>query len=444
MVLYNEVNNHISYRTYRFDGGISKTVVYNASLHRYIILEGVASDLFAFLGKGDWNNLDYVLKSMDINKDEFLNFYEDLSKQGVFGECYKYYGIVDGVSDTGMFNEEVEIHNICETLAKNGKIFSFHLDITNHCNEKCKHCYHTFDKYGERKELSTKEVFQIIDDVYDLGVFRITLSGGEALLRPDIMDVLEYIHSKHMLLVLFTNGLLLDNNIIDVLAKNGCALVSLSIYGADAITHDSVTGIEGSFDRTIHAVRNLTGHGIFTELKCVVLKDNCNQLKDVKKLAESLECSLKLDFTLTGKVDGDMKPHKHSPDYSDYFRLVKEGLLRLPDCTIGKLSVSPCKAGIYGIYMDAYGDIFPCVSFRIYLGNHKDIAKALGSCALQKWKQVSLKDFYPCGKYDYCNFCLELCAGINMIENGDFLNCETTMCQKAKAMNEYYSNLVEA
>ena len=73
-MLYNEVNNHISYRTYRFDGGISKTVVYNASLHRYIILEGIASDLFAFLGKGDWNNLDYVLKSMDINKDEFLNF----------------------------------------------------------------------------------------------------------------------------------------------------------------------------------------------------------------------------------------------------------------------------------------------------------------------------------------------------------------------------------
>lgn len=444
MVLDNRINHHISYRTYCFDEGFSKTVIYNAYLRRYIILEDLASELFSLLIKGDLNNLAHVLQSMDVSNVEFLDFYEDLSEQGIFGESYQRSNITGSVPDTVMFNEEVELNNICEFLAKNGKIFSLHLDITNHCNERCKHCYHTFDKYGERKELSTKEIFSIIDDAYELGVFRITLSGGEALLRPDIMDVLEYIHSKHMMLVLFTNGLLLDNNIIDVLAKNGCALVSLSIYGADATTHDLITGVEGSFDRTVHAVRNLTGHGLFTELKCVVLKDNCNQLKEVKNIAESLQCSFKLDFTLTGKFDGDMEPHKFSPDYLDYFRLAKEGLLRLPNCTIGKLSVSPCKAGIYGIYIDAYGDIFPCVSFRLYLGNYKDIAKVMDSCVLQKWKQVSLKDFYPCGKHDYCNFCLELCAGINMIENGDFLNCETTMCQKAKAMNEYYSNLVEA
>src|SRR2546425_10851532 len=68
---------------------------------------------------------------------------------------------------------------------------SVQLDITYRCNERCVHCYLDHDDHGE---MTTAEIKHLLDEMAEAGVFILTLSGGEILLRKDFFEILEYAH----------------------------------------------------------------------------------------------------------------------------------------------------------------------------------------------------------------------------------------------------------
>ena len=66
---------------------------------------------------------------------------------------------------------------------------SVHLDITYRCNERCVHCYLDHDDHGE---MTTAEIKDVLNQLSDAGVFFLTLSGGEVLMRRDFFDIVEH------------------------------------------------------------------------------------------------------------------------------------------------------------------------------------------------------------------------------------------------------------
>lgn len=106
--------------------------------------------------------------------------------------------------------------------------FQVDFDITLECMYKCKHCnVDAGDKLSD--EMSTKEIFRVLDQLDMIGISDISLTGGEPLLRKDCMDIIKYAYDKPgVQLTLNTNGLLLNDDIINYLKEN-CPKINIAV-----------------------------------------------------------------------------------------------------------------------------------------------------------------------------------------------------------------------
>lgn len=141
--------------------------------------------------------------------------------------------------------------------------------ITSTCNLKCKHCYQHFEK--NKYIISKDKVIEIIDYACDHGCKQLILSGGEVFTRQDIYEILDYVFSKDLELILVTNGTLIDlEKIKNYIGKK--LLFQISIDG-DEKWHDERRG-KGNYSKTIDTIKKLKEYGF--KVKANVTLDNDN------------------------------------------------------------------------------------------------------------------------------------------------------------------------
>lgn len=439
-----EINKYTAYRTYSLKSG-EKTIIFNTSSRNYTFLEGLSAELFKMLCSESEKTVDKWCKSKDISENEKDEFCEQLINLGVFLNSEISQENVRKSFAAGKEQEEYssDLNNFIEELCDNGLFYSLHIDLTNRCNERCIHCYHPFDQYDYSRELSFEEIKELIDSAYDLGVFSIILSGGESLLRKDFFDIVKYISDKGLLITLFTNGMLLKEENVKKLSEYRISVVSISIYGDSALVHDSITSVKGSFEKTLEGIEQLKKYNIAFDLKCMVLAENADRLKQIRSFCETSNHGLKctLDFTLCGKLNGDCNVLEHKISTNK----LRNIFYSEPDYYIGNIenfnrtpNSYSCNAGRHGLYCSAEGKIYPCVSFRLYLCDFKEL-RQINSCeTLKSWQQTKISDFHGCFSHSYCKYCTEQCAGNNLIENNDYLNGETSYCDRAKIIAQWF------
>jgi len=172
--------------------------------------------------------------------------------------------------------------------------------LTEGCNLACRHCWLAprFDRDGTRYPTLPVELFEsAIREANPLGLKAVKLTGGEPLLHPQFVRLLEIVRREELDLTIETNGLLCTPAIAAEIAKSPNRFVSVSIDGADAATHDGVRGVPGSFDGAQQAVRNLVAAGIQPQVIMSVMRCNADQIEAVVRLAESLgAASLKFNI----------------------------------------------------------------------------------------------------------------------------------------------------
>ncbi|MGC9334272.1 MAG: SynChlorMet cassette radical SAM/SPASM protein ScmF [Anaerolineae bacterium] len=163
--------------------------------------------------------------------------------------------------------------------------------LTEGCNLACRHCWLApkFDAEGDRYAHLPVALFETaIREAKPLGLSGVKLTGGEPLLHPEFLDLLEIVRREDLKLVVETNGLLCTPEIAAEIAKSPRRFVSVSIDGVDAATHDWVRGVEGSFDAACDAVRHLAAAGIRPQVIFSVMRVNAEQAEAIVPLAEAL------------------------------------------------------------------------------------------------------------------------------------------------------------
>ena len=143
--------------------------------------------------------------------------------------------------------------------------------ITNRCNSRCRYC-NSYNIHSE--EMSTQEIFQMMDEFSTLGIKRIGFTGGEPLLREDIDVVISYAHEKGITTTLFSNGTLVPKKINKLKHLD---LLLMSLDGPPHI-HDSIRGTKGSFDQVLGAIRAAHDAGLPVWINSVITKDNVRHL----------------------------------------------------------------------------------------------------------------------------------------------------------------------
>ena len=150
-------------------------------------------------------------------------------------------------------------------------------NLVRRCNLTCKHCYSISADRDFPGELSTGEVFAVMDDLKAFGVPVLILSGGEPLLRPDIFEISRRAKALGFYVGLSSNGTLIDAHNIGAIAALGYDYVGISIDGMRE-THDRFRRRQGAFDASLHGIRLCREHGIKVGLRFTLTRDNAADL----------------------------------------------------------------------------------------------------------------------------------------------------------------------
>ncbi len=158
-------------------------------------------------------------------------------------------------------------------------------NVTRRCNLKCVHCYSHSDDCDYPNELSFEEGISLLDDLAEFGSPVVLFSGGEPLIRRDILDLITHAVSRSMRAVLSTNGTLITSAVATKLKEIGLSYVGISLDGLESV-HDAFRGIPGTFGRVMTAIRNCQEVGLKVGLRFTINRRNVNDIPGIFDLVE--------------------------------------------------------------------------------------------------------------------------------------------------------------
>jgi len=161
-------------------------------------------------------------------------------------------------------------------------------NVTRACNLRCVHCYaHAVERSLER-ELSREQGLALIDDLADFGVPVVLFSGGEPLVRPDLVELARYAVGKGMRAVISTNGTLISRQKAEELKEIGLSYVGVSLDGMEEV-NDRFRGKKGAFREALAGIENCQAAGLKVGLRFTINRMNAQEIPKIFDLLERLE-----------------------------------------------------------------------------------------------------------------------------------------------------------
>lgn len=416
-------------------------LIYNKITKRKFFANNFARDIInACNGKRNILDIFSRLYSSDIsnkNYEEFINFLKRLIQAKIIQAKKLVYKRVENYKNLNSFYP-YNLPNITLNLKAPLHIY---WELTYKCNLNCRHCY-VKDRELKTRELSTSECLKIIDELACLKIFEITFSGGEPLMRDDLLDIVRYTTNKKIAALITTNGTLIDYNMANKLKKAGLQAAQVSLDGSNAKTHDEFRGQPGSFEATIKGIKNLVKVKIPVIIATVPTKSNFFEIKKILNLAKKLKVQgyRILECKHFGRGKEIIKNMITSEDYKNLLNWIAIERSKLKDKLFILLSESfafkinnqftripnnpliDCPAGRSMCSISPDGFVSPCSYFAfagITIGNLrqrnlKEIWQK--SSLLKKLREIdfSKKKFNPenCLKCKYFNRCGRGCRAI--------------------------------
>jgi radical SAM protein with 4Fe4S-binding SPASM domain len=336
-------------------------------------------------------------------------------------------------------NNSETINKILSTIVKEETLFSVTLELLTKCNWRCKHCYlpnHNDDG------LDKQVIFNILEQLRQLGTFEIVLTGGEIFYRNDIMQIIKKARQLFFKVTLLTNVSLMNENIISELSDLGIFNISCTIFSLDETIHDSITGIPGSLKKAIDNIMIMKKYNIPLEIKTLIIKDNYYHYNSIHRFCNENGFKFSATPVISYKHDGDNFPQK--------LRLTNEQLEQVFLSYDEESDKNPqflkeedyiCETIRYSLFIGANGDIYPCNTFNTPYGNvHKDTIKDIWykSSTLNHVKNIKWKDLTECKECSIKDFCYK-CPGISLLEDGDIFAKSSLACNHASIRHRLYS-----
>ena len=319
-----------------------------------------------------------------------------------------------------------------------GQLCTATLELTYRCSERCIHCYVDDCPTAARQELTAAEYKAILEQLKELGCIRLLLTGGEVCLRKDLTEIAAMAVSMGFLVDIYTNGISMTDEQFDALCDMKVNSVSFSLYGGDAATHDAITRVPGSFEKTLKRMMMFKCAGVDTYIKTVVIRQNLEALEGLYRLGKRLGIDVKAATAIADTHNGcSAQPYRLD---SQEQRLQAMGLIsryeQLPPPAPRNMDAHVCKAGLTTVSVDPYGGVHPCLAFTTAAGSLREASLA------EIWKNAELmrrvRAFrFPelseqCGSCKYSGHC-SVCIGAAFEAAHGHFRPDADTCQWSQA-----------
>ena len=336
-------------------------------------------------------------------------------------------------------------------LRKEPQLVSMLVEINAGCNERCIHCYLPNQKKDTNAKLPFETFKKIVDEYSQLGGIVIVLSGGEAFLHPNIVEMIKYARSKDLFVTVLSNLTPMKDEHVQVL-RDERVLVQTSLYSVHPEVHDFITKVKGSCDRTKDAIEKLVSADVPVQISCPIMRANYKEYGDVIRYARAHGCKNQTDYILMAQADMDTKNLANRPTIDeveyvlrdilnndlDYRQVVIESASEeLSDYLHSELFLNQpiCGAGIGDCCITVNGDVYPCAGWqRMVVGNiNKQSLKDIwtNSESLKEIRSITQSNFAQCISCEALRYCSR-CLVRNYNEgNGDMKSINPHFCDVA-------------
>ncbi len=296
-------------------------------------------------------------------------------------------------------------------------------NLTSACNLKCPHCYLDAGERGHR-ELATRECLDLIDEMSALGTEMLVLTGGEPILRKDIFSIARYASDKGIMVVMGTNGVLIDEERAAGLKESGVRGVGISLDSLSSQKHDSFRGMRGSWEKTVEGLRNCIRLELPVILQTSVSEWNFDEVPALIKFASEQGAQAfnlyYLVCTGRGEKLTDITPAQYEDSLTSLIKAQNEypGMMVRAKCAphgnrianqlgLPFLSGAGCLAGTSYLRIAPEGDVTPCPYLPLTAGNiREESLKKIweGSSVLNKLREPALRG--RCGACEFGEVCI--------------------------------------
>ena len=257
------------------------------------------------------------------------------------------------------------------------------LELTYRCNLHCRHCY--TDPYNSKeffpRELTLDEIHRLLDEMQQLSIVWLNLTGGDIFMHPQFFEIYETAHHKGFLLQLYTNGTLFTKATIQRLQQRPPFTIDISCHSVTEAPFDWFTQVPGSFRAFIRGLEMLKDSGLPFTLKTKAMNWNTDEMPAIRQFVESFGQEFGFTTSLSPRLNGDLS--------SLTYRVAPDNVVSLggdqpgadgneKDCRIATDLLAPqtdrlyrCGCGTDTIHINAWGE--------------------LGTCTLQYERRVSLR-----------------------------------------------------
>lgn len=293
---------------------------------------------------------------------------------------------------------------------------------------------------GRGSELTTAAWADVLSQAAALGSLYLAVTGGEPLLRTDLVAILRAARELRFAVRLFTNATLVDRATAVELAGLPLVAAEVSVYAASPEVHDRVTGVPGSHARMLEGVGHLVTRGVRVVGKMPVMSVNAGEVEAAFRLADEVGITLRVDPMITPTTSGDFGPSGLRIDKHAYRELVRQLLDRGTDA--GPVERGPedplCGAGRTQMAVGPTGLLYPCVGFPESAADLLDVSLAdawSDSSLFRRLRGTTSADLESCADCELAAYCRR-CPGIALLETGSERAAVSYACMMAAECRE--------
>jgi AdoMet-dependent heme synthase len=219
-----------------------------------------------------------------------------------------------------------------------GRPYVVSWNLTYRCNLACEHCYLDAggtplvgtENFADRSELGTEECFRVIDEIAAFAPECLTiLTGGEPLLRRDILEIVRRAAERELWVVVGTNGVSITENLARRLADSGARGLSLSLDALDPDRHDRFRNVRGAWRNTVDGAEILNRTGLPFIVQTTAGSHNLGELEAIAdfahdRLAAKVWNLYFLVPTGRGQFVSDMTPSQYDEVLASLYRIQRK------------------------------------------------------------------------------------------------------------------------
>jgi len=324
---------------------------------------------------------------------------------------------------------EFSIEDVRRVAAEN-RLLSMEIEFSRRCNFRCPYCYQDASARAD-EELTAEEARDVLRQARDLGARTIVVLGGEPMIYPSIMEMLAFIRDLGMNAEIFTNGSRLTPENARKLAQLDVKVV-LKFNTKDRELQNRLCGRDDAYDVISSAYANLKAAGYgqggrALALSSVISRDNLDELPELWTWIreEGAEPYFEMITPQGGAKENDwldVAPERIERLFAQLAEIDRKRFGRdwSPQ---PPLAGNSCLRHLYSCYVDAYGEVMPCVGIDLVVGNLRK--KRLSEIIRDSEVMQDLRGFRkhikgPCASCDEAELCYG-CRGAAYQLTGDYL-----------------------